>query len=208
MVLRAMLTALSEAPGRTMDIGNVAMSAMLGQGGGWVEMQMSSRPGIAGDGVGEPDVTCVTAGVGVNPPLGSPRTSASGRCSKVGAWGNNKALVGPSGEPFEVGDSGSGDGTCWATTVHLTRGVSIGKASAGSNRAAVAMAGEDSSQSTGIGLADNCISKAAACNSGIRGTPPPGKLKAFLSGVGIQPSGAGGGHSNGAWVCSGKRVMD
>ena len=145
-----------------------------------MEMDMSGGPGMAGDGVGEPDATCATTGVGMNPPLDNPRSSMSGGCSKAEARRNNEASAGPSSEPFEAGDSGSSDGTCRATIAHLMRGVGVGKSSAGSNRAAVATAGEDGSR------------KAAACNSSIGETPPPGKLKTFSSGGIVGASGIGG----------------
>ena len=181
MALGMSLTALSVAPVGTMGIGNVAVSAMSGQGRGRMEMDMSGGPGMAGDGVGEPDATCATTGVGTNPPLDNPRSSTSGRCSKAEAWGNNEASAGPSSES-----------TCRATIAHLMRGVGIGKSSAGSNRAAVATAGEDGS----------C--KAAACDSSLGEAPPPGKLKAFFSGGGHFSSGAGRNGSCGSWTGGGR----
>ena len=120
MALGMSLTALSVAPVGTTGIGNVAVSAMSGQGGGRMEMDMSGGPGMAGDGVGEPDATCATTGVGTNPPLDNPRSSPSGGRSKVKAWGNNEASAGPSGEPFEAGDSGSNDKV---VAMHTTAGV-------------------------------------------------------------------------------------
>ena len=70
MALRMSLTALSVVPVGTTGIGNVAVSAMSGQGEGRVEMGMSGGPGITGDGVGKTDATHATAGIGPGPPPG------------------------------------------------------------------------------------------------------------------------------------------
>ena len=68
--------ALSGAPVGTMDIGNMAMSAMLGQGEGWVEMGMSGGPGVAGqanaasNSIGGAVMTYMITIIGMNPPPG------------------------------------------------------------------------------------------------------------------------------------------
>ena len=85
-----------------------------------MEMDMSGRPDMAGHGVGEPDATCATTCVGTNLPLDNLRSSPSGGRGKVKVWGNNEASVGPSGEPFEAGDSGSNDKV---VAMHTTAGV-------------------------------------------------------------------------------------
>ena len=145
MVLRATLAALLEVPGRTTDIGNVAMSAMLGQGGGRVEMEMSGGPGIAGDcnsgcrtagnPVGRAVVVCTTESTEANPPCGIQKKSSPGGGSvpsgmgsgcRYGVWRGSSSWsncdrVGGTGTDM-AGDSGSING---AVTMHTMAGVEM-----------------------------------------------------------------------------------
>lgn len=111
MALKVVLTALSEAPVRTMDIGNVVMSgrgrdwntttgsidsvrwvaAEAGSRLGRMDEQGSSRK-TAGVVIGRAAGTHMTTGVTMDPPLGNSKFSMLGGCSKGRALGTTGRL--------------------------------------------------------------------------------------------------------------------
>ena len=107
IVLKMAPRALSGAPVRTMDIGNVAMSAMLGQGEGRVGMGIggtvdSTGGDSGGSAGGEP------SGIGVDGGKASLGSKSSGREAEEGGCGS--------------GCKTTGGGMNGASVVHVTAG--------------------------------------------------------------------------------------
>ena len=145
MALEMSLTVLLGAPVRMADIGNVAMLAMLGQGGGWAGMETSGGPGIVGDcnsscrtagnPVGRAVAVCTTESAEANPPCGIQKKLSPGGGSipsgmggghRYGVWWGGGSCsdcdrVGGTGTDA-VGDSNSNDGV---VAMHTTAGVEM-----------------------------------------------------------------------------------
>ena len=159
MALGMSLTALSAAPVGTTGIGNVAVSAMSGQGGGRMEMDMSGGPGMAGDGIGG------TAGT-----AGEIDGAAASMTAGAGDCGNATVSAGRSGSALGGSSSMTCGGGHW----------DAGAGGAGSAHGAATSAGSRPDR------ASDCMGEILAKHmaTAVGANPSCGRLMAFLSGGG------------------------
>jgi hypothetical protein len=194
--LRVTLAALLEAPGGTTDIGNVAMSAMLGQGRGRVEMEIGGGPGVAGqanaasNSIGGAVVTCMLAIVGMNPPPGGSKASASGGRGE-GSKPGVAAIAGPiqvlvdNSAVAGIGENwGAGAAVAGSMNMAMS-GVHGGRSRAGGIKgwamgSSGSIAGEGGGERTpGESM---CNTVAMRMTAGIRTDPSHGEQNAILPG--------------------------
>ena len=180
--------ALSGAPVRTTDIGNVAMSAMLGQGGGRVGM------GIGGT---------------VDSTGGDSGRSAGGEPSGIGVDGGKASLGSESsGREAEEGGCGSGckttgGGVNGASMVRVTAGAGTSPSCRNGIASLLFSSGRLSDMGGGMArVAGDGVGGAflALATTGVTAGPPCVQQMTLSSAVDGGSSGAGGGCSR--WGCS------